>query len=436
MMQWSRYNLLFESKRNGWLLYNSASNSFVSLEHDAAVMVMQTRDNPDNPDYSDNPDLYFKLRGGGFLMEEGQDDDMFRILKMRRLAASYAGNILVLTIAPTRECNFACKYCFEHNKTPTKMTDETEDKVIRFIEKHKAVNRVSVVWYGGEPLLEFERMKSLNKGIENTGKKYEATIVTNGYYLTLEVIKALDELRVSTIQITLDGTKETHDKRRFLIDGGPTFERIIENMDHLVQSDWKGSLQVRVNVDPENSKEFVDIYQFIENRYPEKFGKQVSVYPGFVHDDGNPDTNCYFDSGDKGRFLADLARNHGINALSIFPHMRMGGCTMTKRNAYVIGPEGELYKCWNEVGIEKAVIGKVDCFTDWNMPLVAKGMVQASYLEDEACEKCFFFPICDGGCAKMRLLNQRDNLKRDTCSYFKHHIKELLEIYYERKITE
>jgi uncharacterized protein len=386
-------------------------------------------------DFSDNPDLYFKLRFGGFLVEDGKDEDLFRILKMRRLTSNYAGNCLLLTIALTKRCNFACEYCYEHNRVPSVMSDETEDNLIRFIEKHKLVNSLAITWYGGEPLLEFARMKNLSKRIEALGKDYSAFLVTNGYCLTSDVISTLDELKISLIQITIDGAKETHDKRRFLINGGSTYDKIIENIDALMQSDWKGRLNVRVNVDPINNKEFTDVYLFIKGKYPEKFDKQVTVYSGFVHDDANPDIGCYFNSGDKGQFLANTAKDYGINALSIFPRMTIGGCTLTKRNAYVVGPDGELYKCWHDVGEEKEIVGSVNSLMNWNISLVAEGMVGASYLDDKICEKCFFFPICDGGCHKSRMLNIRDNGMRDTCSYFKKHAKELLEIHYEQKMS-
>jgi len=59
--------------------------------------------------------------------------------------------------------------------------------------------------------------------------------------------------------------------------------------------------------------------------------------------------------------------------------------------------------------------------------------VGASWLDDDVCKSCFFFPICDGGCPKTRMLNNRDNGKRDTCSYFKTHVRDFLEIHYEQK---
>lgn len=433
-MKWSRYNLLFQSKRNGWLLYNSASNSFLQLSEEAAEETKKFQSNPDKNPSEDDPMLYFHLLNGGYLVKDTQDDDFFRILKMRRLTANYAGNTLLLTVAPTRVCNFACPYCYENNRTGSVMEEETENKVVEFVKKQKHIKRLALTWYGGEPLLAFERICSLHGKLKDIGCEICAFLVTNGYCMTEDVIAKLNGMCIQTIQITLDGSRQTHDGRRYLIGGGATYDTILSNIDSLIQSDWKGELQIRVNVDGTNAGDFADVFRMVQKRYGEAFGKRVYVYPGFVHtEEAHPDVNCYFDSYAKGEFLAELYREYGINALSAYPRTRIGGCTMTRRNAYVVGPDGELYKCWNDVGEKDFVVGHVNSFVDWNMPLVAEGMVGASYLEDEKCADCFFFPICDGGCAKMRLLNQRDSGDRDTCSYFKHHLEELLELYYENK---
>ena len=51
-MKWSRYNLLFESERNGWLLYNSASNSFLQVSEEAAAVIRKIEEDPECPEYN------------------------------------------------------------------------------------------------------------------------------------------------------------------------------------------------------------------------------------------------------------------------------------------------------------------------------------------------------------------------------------------------
>lgn len=433
-MKWSRYSRLFRSQRNGWLLYNSASNSFLKLENDQAEMIQELMADVEEYDFSGNPQLYILLRNCGFLVEDSHDDDLYNILKMRRLTANYAGNHLLLTIAITRACNFDCSYCYEGNRSGLPMSAEIEEKLIQFIRRFKT-QKLGITWYGGEPLLAFDRIESIDRKLKELGKEYTASMVTNGYLLTGQIIGKLNDLNIKMIQITLDGNKETHDSRRYLKSRKGTFEKILSNLDSLMASDYKGVVHIRVNVDTRNEDEFIDVYRMMENRYPEDFNKRISVYPGFVKGDEHPDVSCFFDSDKKGAFIAKMMKEHEVKALSIYPYRPPTGCTMTKRNAYVVGPDGELYKCWDDVGDASMVVGHIDSFTNWNMPLIAEGMVAASYLDSPECKECYYFPVCDGGCHKARQKNLHDCKCRDVCSYFKNHLEELLELHYEQKLA-
>jgi uncharacterized protein len=69
-------------------------------------------------------------------------------------------------------------------------------------------------------------------------------------------VAELAELKITRIQIPLDGREKVHDSRRMLQGGGPTYRQIIENIDILMSSSWKGKLSLRVNIDRTNSDEF------------------------------------------------------------------------------------------------------------------------------------------------------------------------------------
>ena len=427
-MEWSRFNMMFKGKEKKILLYNFASNSYLQLDKSAVSLIEKVREKT-NVDFSSSPELYFQLRAGGFLVEKGVDKSFIQILKMNRLASNYSSNQLNLTIALTKMCNFSCEYCYEQSRIPPRMSHEIAEDVIEFIKKHKRTENLYITWYGGEPLLEFNGLKELSEQMQGLEMNYNAQLITNGYLLTEEVINSLEELKISHIQITIDGSEKTHNKRRSLRGGGKTYGQIMRNIDRLVRSEWKGHLSIRVNVDKKNSDEFIQVHQLIENQYPQEMERQIKLYPGFIDDFSYIKNNDYFTSCDKGEFLVNLSEKNRINPMKKLPRMEIEGCTMTKKNAYVIGPEGELYKCWRGLGIEKEIIGSIQSFTNWNMALIAEGMVGASYLEEESCEKCILFPVCNGGCPKMRALNKQDNGKRDTCSYFKNHIEQFLRCY-------
>jgi uncharacterized protein len=437
LMKWSRYSKFFQSKRNGWLLYNSASGAFLEIGEETVPVISEIMENAATFDFSGAVGLYFQLRNNGFLVEDTGDRDFLHILKMRRLSCNYAMNSMTLTIAPTRNCNFGCPYCYENNRTPSMMSDETVENILNFIKAYKSVKKLRIAWYGGEPLLAYRKIKKINQGIGELDIPYSSFMVTNGYCLTPKICEELNELRLDRIQITIDGDKETHNSRRFLIGGGKTFERIMNNMDTLLRSSWNGDIHLRVNVDATNCEQFARVYHMIQDRYEEEMLERIYIYPGFVSgEETNPDISCFFDSEAKGNFIAKLAREEKIAPLPIFPYIKCGGCTLIQKNSYVIGPEGELYKCWHDMGEKDRVIGNVAPHSQWNTALLAEGMVSGNYLGDEECEDCMLFPVCDGGCPQVRMLNNRDGKKRDHCSYFKNNLEGLLEVYYEQKYAQ
>lgn len=436
-MKWSKYSILFESRRNGWLLFNGVSRNFLKVEPEELDMVREIMKDPEGYDYSDAALLYIQLRSLGFLVEDSQDDAFYNITKMRALTNQYATSSLMLTIAITRACNFDCSYCFEGNRTGRPMSEAVAEKLLRFIEHYRTKN-VYLIWYGGEPLLAFDRMLMINSRIRKMGKRVHASLITNGYLLNEEKIARLNELGVSYLQITLDGKKETHDGRRYLKNGAPTYDRILENVDKVMSSDFKGMVHIRVNVDARNEEEFYDVYHMISSRYPETFGKRVTVYPGFVKGDDHPDVSCFFEPEAQGEFLIKMMNEHGISPLSVYPRRQFGGCTLTKRNAFVVGPDGELYKCWDDVGLRDKVVGSIDRFDNWNLGIIAEGMVGCSYLDSQECKECFYFPICTGGCHRIRQKNLHADPDRrhSPCTYFKGNLEQLLELHYERKLSQ
>ena len=125
----------------------------------------------------------------------------------------------MLTIALTRACNFNCVYCYEHDRKPIYMSDEVARDLIDFIKRFPALARLSITWYGGEPLLCFDRICSLTDKIKELDIAFTAMLVTNGYLLNEETSSKLTDLKIETVQVTVDGREPIHNKRRPLKSG-------------------------------------------------------------------------------------------------------------------------------------------------------------------------------------------------------------------------
>ena len=433
-MKWSKYNYLFHSSKYGWLLYNSISNTFLKIEDDMLNTISKMKEQGDIEKLSLDSDTYLLLRFYNFIVSDEEEKAFLNMTKLLRYQNNFNSLRMSLTIAPTRDCNFNCIYCYEKSRPPIYMDKDVEDNIIKFV-KNSGVRYLFVTWYGGEPLLAFDTIKSLTQKILNLNIGFEALLVTNGYLLTEDKIKLLSSLKIKKMQITLDGLKNIHDKRRPLKGGKGTFDKIVKNIDNLLPN-WNGRLSIRVNVDRSNKKDFIEIYNWLTNRY-EKYLDNIHIYPGIVHDNNqiNPTLSCFKNRDEEAEFLIEVYKTGKVNRLSFYPQKFIGTCIALNRNGFLIDPEGKVYKCWEDIGMEEYVVGNVDLKQPWNNQLIAKYMIEGSYLEDKECDECFFFPICDGGCPRIRIMLGRERKER-LCSRFRNYLDKFLEIHYEKKLEK
>jgi len=89
--------------------------------------------------------------------------------------------------------------------------------------------------------------------------RVESVFVTNGTILTRRCLNMLQNVNVDYIQITLDGIKDTHDKRRIKLNGEGTFERIVGNITTLVKRSFQ--VVIRINVDKRNEDSCIKLIE-------------------------------------------------------------------------------------------------------------------------------------------------------------------------------
>lgn len=420
-MLWSRFNFLFQ-EAGRFFLYNSLSNSFSELDKDTYALIRQKMENGD-VDIPDK-DLQSSLEKLKVLTENEQE--AFLRLRYKFLLRRFSTSNLALTINPTLDCNFACPYCFERSHPPKYMTEQVEDDIIKFVKKHGDAKAVNVTWFGGEPLLAFNRIVSLTEKFKSLELVYEAGMITNGYLLTDRVVSCLDELQIKSIQVTIDGMREVHDSRRCLRNGHPTFDRIIENIKKAHATCPNIKLNIRVNIDRTNERDFLELYNLFQT---EDF-KGILLSPAFVDDIENIN-KCVLNSEEQNNYINRLLREHGIVFSKFYPEP-MHECFIRNPNSVVIGPEGELYKCWNDVGKEDRIYGYLDGRIT-NEPLLFRYLAASDPFDDEQCKECILLPVCGGGCPYERIKRDYEDNKINVCPLIKGNLKTYLLNHYAIK---
>ena len=341
-------------------------------------------------------------------------------------------NKLILTICPTTNCNFDCPYCFENHKGGS-MSEAVQEDVAALVERmllESGAKFFHVTWYGGEPLLAPGIIEHLSGCFLSLAQKanviYDASIVTNGYFLSQENVDLLYRCSVSTAQITLDGIGNMHDKTRHLAGGGATFERITE---HLRKNFIPFRISIRHNVHADNLHEIQNLKAYVENLARES-GNRISYYPALVN--GNRASE---ERGSEVQILCgeSLQDREFLHSVAKLEGSRGAFCAACSRWNAVIDEKGLLYPCWDLVGKEEYSFGSAALWyptdpirTAAQPDQLTDFLNSALPLDDPECRECVWLPVCVGGCPLQRLSG------RKVCVPFKGKEEEYLLALYEQ----
>ena len=424
-MIWSRYTYSF-NKDDRYFLYNSLSNCLAEID-DVVFNIVEKGRRTCKVETMDK-ELYEQMCKMKVLVEN-DDDEINKVKYVNRIRRNN-NKRLILTINPTLACNFNCPYCFEAEHPNIYMTDEVEEQIVHYVESCREAEELDVTWFGGEPLLALERIKSLTSRFKNLGLRYTAKMITNGYLLTNKNLKEIETLSIKFVQITIDGMADLHDKRRCLKSGKPTFNTIIGNIDNMQSKYPQIGVSIRVNVDESNEDDFIRLYKFLSDRhYP---NAQVSL--AFVKNlsDCKTCTNLC-DRNHQAEFIKKVQDKYGICGAFVFPMPERNECAIRNKNAIVIGPQGEVYKCWNDVGDISRVIGKIGGKVK-NETLLLRYLVGADPFEDPNCLNCLLLPVCGGGCPLSRIQNKYEGKNVNYCPLIKDHLYDFLLVHINKKL--
>lgn len=407
----SKYSYLF-TNNNKYYIFNS-ENCFLSEVNQNIYETIIDRDY----DSLDSDTLSF-LKRKKILVESEFIELFYQESKFKYELNSYNKEVLNLILVPTLSCNFSCEYCFEVDKQNKSMTQEIIDNLLLFIKGHKDARKINLTWYGGEPLIAFNLIKEINNkikaGIDIPIDKQ--SVITNGYLLTDRVVNYFKEQKIQSLQVTLDGEEDTHNKTRKLHSGKGTFQRIIQNINNAIIKLPDCEFLIRININHINKEEYIDLFSELNKRWN---SKNIHIYPGFIREDTKDGkslcSRCIHPQDIV--FLYENFKKNGVN-INYYPKRLEKGCMINSINSYIIGPEGEIYKCWNDVSNKKKIIGYIDKKEILNKTLFYRYMQELSPFLDEMCRNCKLLPICSGGCSWYRYKNKYENGSFDLCTMY------------------
>ena len=314
------------------------------------------------------------------------------------------------------------------------MDEETETAIIDYINSIKP-RTLDITWYGGEPLMNFKTIERLTDKINELSyiENLKYDIITNGSLLTEKVRSYFVGKKLKNVQITIDGLEENHNRTRITKNGKSSYHIILNNLDKALEILPDCHFSVRVNIGLNNRDDYPLLYHKLRERYEAK--TNFSIYFSFVEDYSMCGGASCLNSKDRIDFLRYLQNEHHI-AEEVYPRRQQCLCIANTINNFVIAPNGDLYKCWNEIGRKDYIVGNIkNKKIITNYDLICDYSINYNKFNDPKCLECFLLPVCIGGCPSNRYSNLTKNTNLEICPYNFEHIDLTLELMYERIVA-
>lgn len=336
------------------------------------------------------------------------------------------------TILPTTDCNLKCTYCFQgHDKEQLVMDDEKLNTVFECIKtmKSKENAKAAISLFGGEPLMQknYSTVKKIFDFAENDNIEH-ISITTNGVDLHhyLDLFSEKIEL-ISCIGITLDGPESVHERLRVSKNGEPTFNKILDNIEKVLEMGI--DVFVRVNVDHNNVNYVRELISILDKRF--SLFTEFSCYLALVTHKMKKGENDVSLS-DLSKLVTELSNEYSFittAGLGVIQHVlaafkgqeqvlmpRFGYCEATDGKHYAFSPDGYIYSCNELIGNREHAIGVFEPELKIFNSEVQKWK-ENSVLNRDSCKKCAISLICGGGCRIQNISNE--TYDRNLCSQAK-----------------
>ncbi len=428
---------------DGVIVYNSNTGAALQLTgEDASELAAMLTGQISEWRSTDLPEkLLETLCGGGFLVESGTNEVLL-VRERYRLARGWTP--LVVTLTTTMDCNLGCYYCYE-----ARTADQLHAASIPAIQawvterlRRRTDKCLHVDWYGGEPTQNLSFLEEASRALQETcaeeGATYSASIISNGTTWPQDVGSFLTRNRIRQAQISFDGLKESHDRRRRYRRGrAPTpnassFEIAAALVDELLQ--WV-RVDIRINLDRRNQHELPQFVEFARRRgwFSRKFRAAIQPARLSAFSERSEFMRGYQLGAAEFEELRAQARGSvGPDVLveesevpDGYPFPRTSVCAALARDSFVVGADGLTYRCGLQVGETHRAVGRL------KESVSADDFPDAAWWEafdptaQPSCSRCSFLPICWGGCPKKHLENDQQAL-REQSIYWRRNLPRLI----------
>jgi len=391
----SKYNLIYENKKYS-LIYNPIKGGILRFPPNFSEEDIKNLDNK----------LLTLLKEYGIIVDSEKNEglEFFSYSNKNRINS----DTLFLTIAPTLLCNFNCYYCFQNINKISETNEQFYGDLINFIKNAETeYKKIDITWYGGEPLLEFDKIEKITfeiLKILGDQKRLSASIVTNGYYLDNDKIEKFAALNITRAQVTLDGSRKRHNLIRYTLNSNSgSFDKIVKNISDASESI---DIDLRVNI---NDYDLEDFKLLIDEIKEFNLSNRVNIYVSRLDNINGTCSNAKIGDDYKTlyRRAYEIIIENGLRS-GYFPIPKFSICQAVCNHTVVIGPDGKLYKCINDIGKSNMIVGDLHNGVNDTSTILYKYL---NYSIPNICMGCKMLPTCVGGCPSKNLFGKNENFE-------------------------
>ena len=401
---------------DGVLLYNTLTCSLVLLTPDEAADITAQQ----------------KLIDRWFLVPQEHDDQKLcrQVRQMATLLKPTAKAITGYTILTTTGCNARCFYCYEKGTKPVTMTAETADKVVRHIVKHRGDGKVSLKWFGGEPLVNARVIDQICTELCEQGVPFRSKMISSGYLFDADMVqRAKDLWQLRSVQITLDGTEQTYNRvKAYVHQGVNAFERVLQNIAMLTAAGIR--VFIRLNVDKHNIGEMNELVELLHQRFGTN--EHLSIYSHELFGERTPEDEVEIFAQQTQLAQQIAACGYKNHKRGLQKDIKLNHCMADNDGGVVIAPDGHLGKC--EHYTDREFFGHIGS-EERDETVIRKFKERPADID--ACATCFYYPqcirltmcepeptICTPGRQQYHLSEMRDTMKYEYERYLRKNDKE------------
>lgn len=398
-MHLSAFNLYVEQfpGPDDVLVHNTFSGAYVAMERDTLALLRRV----------EQGHVLSPAERAGLDIETWLDPDVgIVVASLDQEADDYRAwfevhrtqRALKCIVAINLACNFDCTYCCQAEvmdgtvMKPGVVTQTADWLASRAVAMD--ADRAHITFVGGEPLLHPDRIKTMAARIrarlDPHGVDLGLGLISNGYFLTPEMVQELLPYGLEMAQITLDGDHTTHRLSRVSKQGEDTFQRIFDN---LVAASRHILITVNGNYQDSTLHGFGPLVDRLAaaglpEKNPIHFTPALQILSA---PEGSAAGTCAWSDTPHGirvalhdRILGKGFAPDRLNAL--------GPCGFHDHNLFAIDPQGTIFKCPGFLG-----------HVGWRIGDVASGLDPAyrdmlAWDTSDACGGCAHRPNCAGGC--------------------------------------